>query len=91
MIPEATTSPVGKRMVIISAGVVMNLILAIVLFVVAFGIGVKFEPPVIGSTQLGGPAARAGLLPGDTITKVNGASVSTFKDVDVLGRDGQAR
>ena len=32
---------------------------------------------------LGGPADRAGLLPGDTITKVNGASVSTFKDVDV--------
>ncbi|MGB0325830.1 MAG: site-2 protease family protein, partial [Phycisphaerales bacterium] len=59
-------APVGKRMVIISAGVVMNLILAIVLFVVAFGIGVKFEAPVIGSTQLGGPAARAGLLPGDT-------------------------
>ena len=76
-------APVGKRMVIISAGVVMNLILAIVLFVVAFGIGVKFEAPVIGSTQLGGPADRAGLLPGDTITKVNGASVSTFKDVDV--------
>ena len=76
-------APVGKRMVIISAGVVMNLILAIVLFVIAFGIGVKFEAPVIGSTQLGGPATRAGLLPGDTITKVNGASVSTFKDVDV--------
>ena len=76
-------APVGKRMVIISAGVVMNLILAIVLFVVAFGIGVKFEAPVIGTIQIGGPAARAGLLPGDTITKVNGALVSTFKDVDV--------
>lgn len=76
-------APVGKRMVIISSGVVMNLILAIFLFVVAFGIGVKFEAPVIGSTQLGSPADRAGLLPGDTITKVNGAPVSTFKDVDV--------
>ena len=76
-------APVGKRMVIISAGVVMNLILAIVLFVIAFGIGVKFEAPVIGSTQLGGPADQAGLMPGDTITKVNGEPVSTFKDVDV--------
>ena len=77
-------APVPKRMVIISAGVVMNLILAIVLFVVAFGIGVKFEAPVVGSTQLGGPAEQAGLLPGDRITHVDGAAVSTFKDVDVV-------
>lgn len=76
-------APVPKRMVIISAGVVMNLILAIALFVVAFGIGVKFEAPVIGSTQLGGPAERSGLLPGDTITQVDGQAVETFKDVDV--------
>lgn len=76
-------APVSKRMVIISAGVIMNLLLAVVLFVVAFGIGVKFEAPVVGSLQLGGPAERAGLMSGDTITNVNGAPVSTFKDVDV--------
>ena len=76
-------APVGKRMVIISAGVIMNLILAIVLFVIAFGIGVKFEAPVVGSIQPDGPAARAGLLPGDAITNVNGHPVSTFKDVDI--------
>ena len=76
-------APVSKRMVIISAGVIMNLLLALVLFVVAFGIGVKFEAPVVGSLQLGGPAERAGLMSGDTITNVNGAPVSTFKDVDV--------
>ena len=76
-------APVSKRMVIISAGVIMNLLLAVVLFVVAFGIGVKFEAPVVGSLQLGGPGERAGLMPGDTITNVNGTPVSTFKDVDV--------
>ena len=76
-------APVSKRMVIISAGVIMNLLLAVVLFVVAFGIGVKFEAPVVGSLQLGGPAERAGLMSGDIITNVNGAPVSTFKDVDV--------
>jgi len=51
--------PVGKRMVVISAGVVMNVITAIILFIIVFMVGLKTEPPVIGDVIPGKPAARA--------------------------------
>ncbi|MFM7807979.1 MAG: site-2 protease family protein, partial [Planctomycetota bacterium] len=65
--------PIWKRMVVVSAGVVMNLLLAIVLYVVAFMVGVRFESPTVGEMKSGGPAATArsldgqaeGLRPGD--------------------------
>ena len=82
-----------KRMVVISAGVVMNIITAAVLFVAVFMIGLKVEPPVVGDVAPGSPAAQAtpenanietvGLKPGDTIASINGRAPNTFADVRV--------
>ena len=36
--------PVGKRMVVVSAGVFLNLVLAAALFLFAFMVGVRFDP-----------------------------------------------
>jgi regulator of sigma E protease len=82
-----------KRMVVISAGVVMNIITAAVLFVAVFMIGLKVEPPVVGGIAPGSPAAQAtpldagietvGLEPGDTIASINGRPPNTFADVRV--------
>ncbi|MFO7901213.1 MAG: site-2 protease family protein, partial [Pirellulaceae bacterium] len=47
---------VPQRMAIISAGVIMNLIFAVVFGMVAYGVGVKYEPCEIGSTSPGSPA-----------------------------------
>ena len=63
---------VGKRMVIISAGVVMNVILAAALFTLVFFYGLTAPSPVIGTVVPGSPADRAGLHVGDTLLAIDG-------------------
>ena len=71
----------GKRIIVLVAGVTMNVILAMVLFTIAYGLGEPTFPAVIGKVVPGSPAARAGLRPGDTIVSANGRSVQLFSDV----------
>lgn len=48
-------------------------------------LGFEFQqpviPPVVGQVEAGGPAARAGLMPGDRILAVSGNAVHDFNDV----------
>ncbi len=78
-----SSAPIWKRMVIVSAGVTCNVALAIVLFMVAFMIGVRFDAPIVGSVSPEDPAAKAGILPGDEIIAIDGAPVSTFADLQI--------
>jgi len=88
------SASVPKRMVIISAGVVMNLITAALLFVVVFWFGLRAEPSRLGYVEPGSPAAAAeavgsaaaqgpGLRAGDTIVSIDGGPVEAFKDVTI--------
>lgn len=76
------SKPLWARLWILSAGVIMNFILA---FVVLVGIGLAYgqarQLPIAGEVLEGSPAARAGLQPGDRITAVNGAPVASFGEV----------
>jgi regulator of sigma E protease len=87
-------TPVWKRMIVISAGVVMNMILAAALFIAVFMHGLKTEPPIVGAVEPGSPAALAvaqnafeagvrdaGLKPGDTVLEVNGTAPREFTDL----------
>lgn len=64
------SKPVWQRMIIISAGVVMNVIFAVVLAACAFLYGVPYAPTIIGSVPLGSPAWQAGLKPGDQVLQL---------------------
>jgi regulator of sigma E protease len=66
--------PVWQRMIIISAGVIMNLIFAVIMAGVAYRYGVPYTPTVIGDTIGGGPAWQAGLQPGDKLLRVGSMS-----------------
>ncbi len=83
--------PIGKRMVVVSAGVIMNLLLAAVLFIGCFQFGVRFEAPVIGQVIPNSPASEAvakdgtHLLSGDTVVLINGKPASTFTDIQIAG------
>ncbi len=72
---------VPKRMAIISAGVIMNVIFAFFMAVVAFWIGVEQPPCVVGDTFAGGPAWQADIRVGDEILKIDGKKVSQFRDM----------
>ncbi len=76
----AAKSP-GKRFIVLVAGVTMNVILAAVLFTIAFGLGQPQLLPQIGSVVPNSPAAAAGLKAGDTILAVNGQHVKFFTDL----------
>jgi regulator of sigma E protease len=70
--------PVGKRMVIVSAGVVMNLLLALIGFFALFLHGFKELAPVVGTVQCGSPAQQAGLQAGDRIISLDGSPILGF-------------
>jgi len=74
---------VPQRIAIISAGVLMNLLSAILFFVVAFMAGVQYEPAVIGSVVPGMPAWQAGLRMGDRLTRVGDRDYKELAFIDL--------
>ncbi len=63
--------PVWQRMIIISAGVTMNIIFAIIVFAIVFRLGLEVQPAIIGSVAYDSPAQKAGLHVGDEIISIN--------------------
>jgi len=83
--PDAyNNTSVGKRLVVISAGVVMNVILAAVLFGVVFGVGMRTPPAVVGFVSDGGAASVAGVRAGDVVTHTNGKPVDQFAELAMV-------
>ncbi len=69
-----------RKMSIIAAGPIMNIIMAIlILFVVTLFTG--FSSNVIKETVPGSPAEAAGIQAGDVILSVNGEKAYTFQDI----------
>ena len=64
--------PVIIRAATIAAGVVFNVLSAIIIFMITFLIGIKLPPPVVGGVVPDSPAARAGLKAGDEIVEIAG-------------------
>ena len=72
---------VPKRMAIISAGVIMNVIFAVLMASLAFGVGVREMTCVLSSVRTGGAAWRAGLRTGDEITAIGDRQEPIFNDL----------
>ncbi len=91
MDPAATSSapdsylskPIWKRMIVIAAGVIMNLILAAILFIVVFTVGMREVAPVVGDVAKGLPAHAAGFRPGDVVVSINGRAPDSFTDLQI--------
>ncbi len=76
-----TNKSVGGRMLIVSAGVVMNIIFAALAFMVVFMVGLRTMAPKVGYVEPGSPAHGAGLMHGDQIVEINGTKMDDFSDV----------
>jgi len=92
--PEPTSDPhpawdprsypaqsVPKRMAIISAGVIMNVIFAVIMASWAFGLGVREMTCAISSVRPGGAAWKAGLRTGDEIERIGDRQRPIFNDL----------
>lgn len=76
-----TNKSIGQRMVIISAGVIMNLLFAALAFMIIVMVGRLLPPSVVGQVMETSPAARAGLQTGDRILAVNDRPIESFGDL----------
>ncbi|MDB4972523.1 MAG: Membrane-associated zinc metalloprotease [Myxococcaceae bacterium] len=72
--------PVWRRVVIVFAGPMMNLIFPLLLYFVVFLGTTKLSPAIIGDVFPGQPADGK-LEPGDRITGIDGEPVQTFYDL----------
>jgi len=70
---------VWERIAIVSAGPLMNLIFAFILFVSMGFFGAPEVSTQIGDVKKDSPAFSSGLRSGDTIVKVNGSEVEYFQ------------
>jgi len=74
--------PVWQRAIIVAAGPVVNLLLAVLILAgFAYAYGENVTPSVVGGIVAGSPAAGAGLQTGDRITALGGTSVETYGDM----------
>lgn len=87
LIPSAdprafTNKPVWKRMVVVSGGVVFNVLFALLVFMVVFlWIGKPMIAPTVGVMTVDSPFLEAGLRPGDRIVEADGGKVQSFEDI----------
>lgn len=74
---------IGIRLLILSAGSLMNLLLPLLLFSIAFMIphNLVNGQVMIEEVNSDSPAARAGIEPGDTLLSVNGKPVNNTSDL----------
>ncbi|MFL5244420.1 MAG: site-2 protease family protein [Gemmataceae bacterium] len=73
--------PVGQRMAIISAGVIMNIITGCIFFVAAYESGVERRAAVIGAVEVNSPAWKKGLREGDVIEQIGRVAHPFFEDL----------
>ncbi|WKW12366.1 RIP metalloprotease RseP [Pseudogemmatithrix spongiicola] len=76
------SKPLYKKLVILVAGVVMNVILAVVVSTGVFMYyGSGYLPAVVDSVVAERPAARAGMQRGDSIAAIDGVTIKRWDEV----------
>jgi regulator of sigma E protease len=80
---EFRAKPIWQRMIVISAGVIMNMLLAVAIF---WGINYVQGKSVWNTTEIGyvmdeSPAANAGLQGGDKILRINDKPIANWDEV----------
>lgn len=77
-----THKSVLKRIIIVAAGPLFNLVLAVLIFFGIFVVtGSYILEPVVGTVNEGTPARTAGLQEGDRITRIDGRAIATWDEM----------
>lgn len=83
---EFRSKPKWQRAIVLSAGVLMNLLLAVVIYWgLIFYKGITVRPVTeIGSITINSPAAKAGLQLHDKILSINNHQVKQWDEIEIL-------
>jgi regulator of sigma E protease len=84
---EFMSHPRWHRFLIAIAGPFMNIVLAIGLLAVVYMVHYEYpvfldQPAVVAWTDADSPAAKAGILPGDRITRIDGVENPTWEELE---------
>jgi len=82
---------VWQRAAIVFAGPLFNLLTAVVIFWAVFVWGVPVLTSQVGEIQADSAAAEAGLATGDTITAIDGATVSEWDQIRATVQEKQGK
>jgi len=74
--------PLWQRLVIVFAGPAANLILPMIIYFVFYAGHTSLPAAQIGDVLDGGPAARAGIEPGDKVLEIDGTAVRYFEEIE---------
>jgi regulator of sigma E protease len=74
------TQPLGKRVLIVIAGPLANIIFAPLLLTIVFMFGVPLLLPIVGQAKSDLPAYKAGLRAGDVIRSIDGVKVDSWNE-----------
>ena len=72
---------VWKRMAIVAAGPIANLLLAVLLFAGTYIAGIPGQRPLLAAPPPSSPAAAAGLRAGDLVVDVDGEPVASWQEL----------
>ncbi|MBN1614845.1 MAG: RIP metalloprotease RseP [Deltaproteobacteria bacterium] len=81
--------PVGKKILIVLAGPVFNLLLAILIFTVIYMLGIPALTTQIGTVQPSSAAAEAGILTGDVILSISGQKITYWDELAEVISDSE--
>lgn len=74
--------PLWQKALIVAAGPLMNLLIAIVILAgFNYAYGQMQVPPVVAGVQQGSAAEQAGIRPGDRVIAVNGQQIESFVEI----------
>lgn len=78
---EYCSKSLPARALVISAGVIMNMLFGFAILVYAYSTGIPEVPAVIGGLDHNSPAYLADIRPGDKVLNVNGKKFTDYKGV----------